>query len=46
MQKVPRIINPVVKENRMKLIKEKTSKVCLDVLEDLINKYEQKYLIP
>ena len=42
MQKVPRIINPVVKENKMKLIKEKASKECLDILDDLINEYEQR----
>ena len=45
-QKVPRVIDPKVKENKMKLIKEKISKECLGILDDLINTYEQKYLIP
>ena len=43
-EKVPREINPKERERKMKLIKEKASKECLDMLDKLIYEYEQKYL--
>ena len=41
--KFPTQIDPEMRKNRMKLIKERASKECLQILDDLVEEYECKY---